>query len=742
MNVRINEDKLQIQAIHESKRHKDVIYYPIDEDSIIINGKIVDNNDSSEDGNNTKGLIISVPSEESLNGSAFNQKQVNTQTTTAVKSIQNSINTIQTQLNNKVDKQEGKGLSQNDFTTQLKNKLTSMNVVDDLDSTSSTNVLSANQGRILNEKVDSKVDAIKGKGLSTNDYTDEDKSKLDTYESRYDELTTSVTEAISESIIATQNATQAANNAESAAQQAMSAATGVEEQISRARTATTNANTAATQATNAAQAANTATQNANSAAQSAITATTNANTATANANNATAGANNAAQNANSKAELAEINAATAQRAANLAYQRAEEAKVKIVEIKEVIEEAEQTIEQITEQAEQDHTTAVSDHTTAQSDHTTAQSDHTIASSDHTTAQSDHDTALLDHAQAESDHSRAESDHSTAQSDHTTASSDHTRAESDHDAAQNAISSATSAATLANTKAELANTAASNASAKAELANTAATNAQTQADAAQTAATNASTQATAAQTAASNADAKATLAQTAAENANDAAEEAMEAASTVINIVKGYYYNGSFYEEASHTTLITPSTSKIYVDLTDGKNAAYMVDKVATIQEGKAFNNSGSIVDNVNAFINEDYIPVSQGDSIEWYYGTNGIGTLIFYREDKSFEDYWGSSGTGGTRTVTAMPNTRYIRATFALSILEDAYIKVNGVTVWTHLTAEYIPVTSDKLNNNAVMNILKAGDGIVLNQDLPDGYERLEYIEYWYSMDRYWYKIC
>ncbi len=34
-----------------------------------------------------------------------------------------------------------------------------------------------------------------------------------------------------------------------------------------------------------------------------------------------------------------------------------------------------------------------------------------------------------------------------------------------------------------------------------------------------------------------------------------------------NIVQGYYYNGQFYEEAAHTTLITPDVKNLYIDIT-------------------------------------------------------------------------------------------------------------------------------------------------------------------------------
>ena len=61
-------------------------------------------------------------------------------------------------MSTKVDKETGKGLSTNDYTTAEKTKLasalTDADVVDNLTSTSTTAALSANQGRILNSKND------------------------------------------------------------------------------------------------------------------------------------------------------------------------------------------------------------------------------------------------------------------------------------------------------------------------------------------------------------------------------------------------------------------------------------------------------------------------------------------------------------------------------------------------------------------------------------------------------------
>src|SRR5690606_22797083 len=53
-------------------------------------------------------------------------------------------------------------------------------IVDNLTSTSTTSALSANQGRVLNTALSDKVDKVAGKGLSTEDYTTVEKSKLAT----------------------------------------------------------------------------------------------------------------------------------------------------------------------------------------------------------------------------------------------------------------------------------------------------------------------------------------------------------------------------------------------------------------------------------------------------------------------------------------------------------------------------------------------------------------------------------
>ena len=82
---------------------------------------------------------------------------------------------------NKVDKVSGKGLSSNDYTTAEKSKLAGLSNYNDAqikaDITSANNAIGQLQTRV--ESIDNnKVDKVSGKGLSANDYTTAEKNKL------------------------------------------------------------------------------------------------------------------------------------------------------------------------------------------------------------------------------------------------------------------------------------------------------------------------------------------------------------------------------------------------------------------------------------------------------------------------------------------------------------------------------------------------------------------------------------
>ena len=90
-------------------------------------------------------------------------------------------------ISGKVDKVIGKGLSTEDYTTAEKTKLAGLSNYDD------TEILSAldgkadvnhthNQYLTEHQDISGKVDKVTGKGLSTNDFTDSYKNKLDNLE--------------------------------------------------------------------------------------------------------------------------------------------------------------------------------------------------------------------------------------------------------------------------------------------------------------------------------------------------------------------------------------------------------------------------------------------------------------------------------------------------------------------------------------------------------------------------------
>ena len=122
-----------------------------------------------------------------------------------VSDVKGTVGTLQTNLNNKVDKVQGKGLSTNDFTNTYKTKLDGLNNYDDttvkqditelqtdvgaLERTvgnhtesieTNTTDITTLKGNVqtLQTNLGNKVDKVTGKGLSTNDYTTTEKNKL------------------------------------------------------------------------------------------------------------------------------------------------------------------------------------------------------------------------------------------------------------------------------------------------------------------------------------------------------------------------------------------------------------------------------------------------------------------------------------------------------------------------------------------------------------------------------------
>ena len=94
---------------------------------------------------------------------------------TSTNPVQNKV--IKEALDEKVSAVDGKGLSTEDFTTEEKEKLSSLKnttVDTELSETSENPV----QNKVINSALNGKVDRQVGKGLSTEDFTTEEKKKL------------------------------------------------------------------------------------------------------------------------------------------------------------------------------------------------------------------------------------------------------------------------------------------------------------------------------------------------------------------------------------------------------------------------------------------------------------------------------------------------------------------------------------------------------------------------------------
>jgi hypothetical protein len=120
---------------------------------------------------------------------------------TRVGALETNVSSLQTTTNNKVDKIDGKGLSTNDFTTAEKDKLASLSNYND---SSLAGRVTAIEDEIddINQDLEDKVDKVDGKELSSNDYTTSEKNKLASL-FNYDDSDLSNRVTVTESSIAT-----------------------------------------------------------------------------------------------------------------------------------------------------------------------------------------------------------------------------------------------------------------------------------------------------------------------------------------------------------------------------------------------------------------------------------------------------------------------------------------------------------------------------------------------------------
>ena len=155
----------------------------------VVNAALANKAGKTEASSTAAGLM-SATDKSKLDGVAegANKTVVDTALSeTSTNPVQNKA--VNSALGNKVDKVSGKGLSTNDFTSALKDKLDGIaagankTTVDTSLSATSTNPV---QNKAVNSALGNKVDKVSGKGLSTNDFTTAEKNKLAAFSSASD----------------------------------------------------------------------------------------------------------------------------------------------------------------------------------------------------------------------------------------------------------------------------------------------------------------------------------------------------------------------------------------------------------------------------------------------------------------------------------------------------------------------------------------------------------------------------
>lgn len=148
-------------------------------------------------------------------------------------------------------------------------------------------------------------------------------------------------------------------------------------------------------------------------------------------------------------------------------------------------------------------------------------------------------------------------------------------------------------------------------------------------------------------------------------------------------------------------------------------------------EGKYWHANGSSFALATAMLEEEYIPVSNGDEIVWKFGNiSNYLNLLIYNSSKTKIDNKAATAANTNFTISN-ENAAYIRASFNLAYKDKACIKVNGNIVWyaTDNVDGYIPQQIENNNDTIVENLglatkVNIGDVVDGNEcNYYDGYK-------------------
>lgn len=150
--------------------------------------------------------------------------------------------------------------------------------------------------------------------------------------------------------------------------------------------------------------------------------------------------------------------------------------------------------------------------------------------------------------------------------------------------------------------------------------------------------------------------------------------------------QGYVYyelsNGIYFYQITKLYCISRSGS-----ITVTTNQTFSIVLQEEILYGKAFDEHGNIYDDTGSVIT-NYLPISNSLEITFKHGFTSQSlyhrALIEYNSNKTFVDYWNTGTEIRTVLLTGRYQTRYIRASLNVNVLDDCYIydDTNNIYLW------------------------------------------------------------
>lgn len=172
-------------------------------------------------------------------------------------------------------------------------------------------------------------------------------------------------------------------------------------------------------------------------------------------------------------------------------------------------------------------------------------------------------------------------------------------------------------------------------------------------------------------------------------------------SYVDDVVEGYLYNGSFYKESSHSTLITAETDKIYVDLATNKTYRYGGSSYVEISASLALGTTSETAFQGDlgqiAYTHSQATGNPHGTDLselgDVSVGTPSNGQALLY--DASSQKWMNGTVTTGSSSMSGLTDASIS------SPADGQLLKYNGSTnKWTNFTPDY---AKDDHTHNSLM---------------------------------------